>query len=230
VRRRVIRCADDLGAAGIRWGATIAHLPAFLACFAICASSRRRDIIALVGLERSEGLIAEIKAEFPAFRIRAKRESSLQRAIDVALKVVTLGRQRAYMTRYHTVLGTTLWVPTYWDEEDDVARYVLLRHERVHLRQRRRYGAIGMALIYLLPIFPLGLAIGRARIELEAYSETLRATAEVHGIERARDPKLHDEIVRRFTSGDYGWMWPFPRTVRRWLRQVVDEMERAGLP
>ena len=182
-----------------------------------------------MGLERSERLIAEITAEFPTFRIRPKHESGMQRAIDVALKIVTLGTQRAYMTRYHTVLGTTLWVPTYWDEEDDGARYVLLRHERVHLRQRRRYGMIGMAVIYLLPIFPLGLAIGRARIELEAYAETLRATAEVHGIERARDPKLHEEIVRRFTSGDYGWMWPFPTTVRRWLRQIVDEIERAGV-
>ena len=180
----------------------------------------------VVGFERSERLIREIQAEFPSFRIRAKHESKLQRAIDVALKIVTLGTQRAYMTRYHTVLGTTLWVPTYWDEEDDVARYVLLRHERVHLRQRRRYGMIGMAVIYLLPILPLGLALGRARIELEAYAETLRATAEVHGIERARDPKLHEEIVRRFTSGDYGWMWPFPETVRGWLRAVVARIER----
>jgi hypothetical protein len=182
----------------------------------------------LVPFERSERLIEEIRAEFPTFAIRAKRESALQRAIAFALEVVTLGKQRAYMTRYHTVLGTTLWVPTFWDEEDDVARYVLLRHERVHLRQRRRYGAIGMAVIYLLPIFPLGLAIGRARIELEAYAETLRATAEVHGIDRARDSKLHEEIARRFTSGDYGWMWPFPKTVRRWLREIVEEIEREG--
>lgn len=171
---------------------------------------------------RSDALVEEIRGEFPSFRIRPKRESALQRAIDVALKFVTLGAQRAYMTRYHTVLGTTLWVPTYWDEEDDVARYVLLRHERVHLRQRRRYGMIGMALIYLFPIFPLGLALGRARIELEAYAETLRAIAEVHGLDAARDAKLHEEIARRFTSGDYAWMWPFPRTVRRWLREIVE--------
>ena len=183
-----------------------------------------------MGFERSDRLVAEIRAEFPSFRIRPKHESALQRAIDVALKIVTLGTQRAYMTRYHTVLGATLWVPSCWDEEDDVARYLLLRHERVHLRQRRRYTFVGMALLYMLPILPLGLALGRARLELEAYAETLRATAEVRGLDAARDPKLHEEIVRRFTSGDYGWMWPFPRMVRRWLRAVVDRIERERAP
>lgn len=184
-------------------------------------------VVSSVGrFPRSDALVEEIRAEFPTFRIRPKGESGLQRAIDLALKTITFGRQRAYMTRYHTVLGTTLWVPTFWEEEDDVARWVLLRHERVHLRQRRRYGMIGMALIYLFPILPLGLALGRARIELEAYAETLRATAEAHGIEAARSERLHQEIARRFTSADYGWMWPFPRVVRRWLNEIVEEIER----
>ena len=173
---------------------------------------------------RSQRFVEEIRAEFPAFRIRQKHASRMQRAIDLALKVITCGAQRSYLTRYHTVLGDTLWVPTCWESEDDAARYVLLRHERVHLRQRRRYGAVGMAMLYLLPIFPLGLALGRARLELEAYAETLRATAEVQGLAAARDDKTLDEIVRRFTAGDYGWMWPFPSTVRRWLGRIVDEI------
>ena len=174
--------------------------------------------------ERSERLIDEIRLEFPAFRIVPKSESGLQRAIDVALKIVTLGGQHEYLTRYHTVLGAVLWVPTMWSEETDAQRYILLRHERVHLRQRRRYGAIGMALLYLLPIFPLGLALGRAKLEMEAYRETLRATAEVHGIAAARDERFLGELVRRFTSGAYGWMWPFPRTVRRWIDEALDEI------
>jgi hypothetical protein len=177
-----------------------------------------------VTAERSQGLIDEIRAEFPSFRIVPKAESGLQRAIDVALKVITLGGQREYLTRYHTVLGTVLWVPTMWAEETDAQRYILLRHERVHLRQRRRYGAIGMALLYLLPIFPLGLALGRAKLEMEAYRETLRATAEVHGLAAAKDERFLAELVRRFTGGAYGWMWPFPRTVRRWIDETLDEI------
>jgi hypothetical protein len=174
---------------------------------------------------RSDALVAEIRAEFPSFRIVPKSESGLQRAIDVALKIITLGSQSEYMTRYHTVLGDTLYVPSMWPEEDDADRTILLRHERVHLRQRRRYGTIGMAVIYLLPILPLGLALGRARIEWEAYVETLRATAEVRGLEAARDRRLHDAIVSRFTSGAYGWMWPFPKVIRRWIAEAVRAIE-----
>jgi hypothetical protein len=178
-----------------------------------------------VTVDRSERLIEEIRAEFPAFRIVPKAESGLHRAIDVALKILTFGGQHEYLTRYHTVLGDTLWVPTMWSEETDAQRYILLRHERVHLRQRRRYGAIGFALLYLFPIFPIGLALGRAKLEMEAYRETLRATAEVHGLAAARDEQLLGELVRRFTSGAYAWMWPFPRTVRRWIDETIASIE-----
>src|SRR5438105_4637318 len=126
-------------------------------------------------------LLAEIRAEFPSFEIRRKRASPLQRAIHVALCAVTLGAQRVYLTRYHTVLFGKLWVPDSWDAMGDADRYVLLRHERVHLRQRARMGDAWMAFVYLVPFFPLGLAWGRARIEWEAYVETIRATAEVRG-------------------------------------------------
>jgi len=176
---------------------------------------------------RSDELISEIVSEFPSFRIRAKSESGLQRAIDVALKIITLGAQHEYLTRYHTVLGYTLWVPSSWPTSPDEARYILLRHERVHLRQRRRYGMVGMALLYLFPFLPLGLAWGRARIEWEAYTETLRATAEVRGLAAARDPELHAYLVKQFSSGAYGWMWPFPSTIRRWIAEVLAEIEQG---
>ncbi len=176
---------------------------------------------------RSDAFIAEIQREFPRFSIVEKRGRPLQHAIDLALKVITLGGQRAYMTRYHTVLGETLYVPDAWPEGSDEGRYVLLRHERIHLRQRRRYGNVAMALIYLLPIFPLGLAWGRARIEWEAYAETIRATAEVFGADAARDARFHAYLVAQFTSPAYGWMWPFPRVIRRWIDEVLATLPEA---
>ena len=45
-------------------------------------------------------------------------------AIHVALAVITLGGQRVYLTRYHTVLFGTLWVPDAWDEMSDDDKYV----------------------------------------------------------------------------------------------------------
>lgn len=176
---------------------------------------------------RSDALIREIQQEFPRFLLRPKAESLFQRMIDVALKVLTLGAQHEYLTRYHTVLGYTLWLPAQWPDSPDDARYILLRHERVHLRQRRRYGMVGMALLYLLPFFPLGLAYGRARLEWEAYTETLRATAEVRGREAAHDPVLHDYLVKQFTSGAYGWMWPFPSVIRGWIAEALAIIDRV---
>ncbi|MCA9599128.1 MAG: hypothetical protein KC776_37715 [Myxococcales bacterium] len=174
-----------------------------------------------------EPLIQEIREEFPTFRIVHKSGDSLSRAIDVALRVLTLGRMREYVSHYHTVIGTTLYVPEGWDETPDLERVITLRHERVHLRQRRRWGLPLMTFLYLIPYFPLGLAYGRARIEWEAYTETLRATAELKGLDAARSPQLRREILRRFTSADYGWMWPFESQVGHWYDRAIEDIEHS---
>jgi hypothetical protein len=166
-----------------------------------------------------------IADEFPDFAILAKRESRLQRGIDRFLRAITLGGQKSYLTHYHTVMFGKLWVPDAWSSMTDVERYLLLRHERVHLRQRARMGDVWMAFVYLVPFFPLGLAYGRARIEWEAYVETLRATAEVSGIEAAE--ALRGHLVARFTGPDYGWMWPFPKTIDRWFDEAIAEVKRG---
>jgi hypothetical protein len=175
---------------------------------------------------RSDALLRDIVSEFPSFAIVAKRESGLQRAIHVALAAVTFGGQRVYMTRYHTVMFGKLYVPDSWESMSDLDRYVLLRHERVHLRQRKRMGDLAMTFVYLVPIFPLGLAYGRARIEWEAYEETLRATAEVYGAPAAE--ALRPMIVQRFTGGDYGWMWPFPRAIHRWFDEAMRGIAKSS--
>ena len=174
-------------------------------------------------MSRLDDLLSEMKIEFPSFRIRKKRGSSFQRAIDVALRVATLNGQRVYMTKYHTVLFGTLWVPDAWDAMTDDDKWVLLRHERIHLRQRKRMGDVAMTFVYLIPFFPLFLAYGRARMEWEAYVETIRATVEVKGIADAE--ALRDGIVSRFTGPDYGWMWPFPKTINRWFDEALDEAQ-----
>ena len=166
-------------------------------------------------MPRSEALLTAMRAEFPRFLIRPKQGSAFQRAMDVALRVVTFNRMTTYLSQYHTVLFGTLWVPASWDAMGDLDRYVLLRHERVHLRQRRRMGDVAMTFVYLIPFFPVGLAWGRARIEWEAYEETIAATLEVYGLAAAR--ALKPAIVARFVGPDYGWMWPFPAAVGGWF-------------
>jgi len=177
---------------------------------------------------RLSQLITEIAGEFPGFRLVAKRDSKLSAAIDVALKLVTLGAQRAYLTHYHTVIGYTVFTPDSWETADEIEQLIVLRHERVHLRQRRRYGLPLMAFLYFVPFLPLGLAYGRARLEWEAYRETLRATAELCGLERAQSAALRTGIVGRFTGGDYGWMWPFRRQVEGWYDRALAELAQGG--
>ena len=176
-------------------------------------------------MEPSRRFIEEIRAEFPAFRIVPKAGHRLSSWIDRALRLVTLGGQKSYLSRYFTVLGDTLYTPPTWEGMSEVDRLILLRHERVHLRQRRRYGSVLMTFLYLVPWFPLGLAYGRARIEWEAYTETLRATAELCGLSAARAPSLRREIVRRFVGPDYGYMWPFESHVQAWYDRALAELE-----
>ena len=174
----------------------------------------------------TDDFLAEIRREFPRFRVVSKKGSPLSRVIDATLKIVTLGHQREYLTHYYTVIFHTLYTPDGWEESDDIDRVITLRHERVHLRQLRRYTPPGMVFLYLFPFFPLGLAYGRARIEWEAYAETLRATAELRGLPAARSDRLRRHILKQFTSGSYGWMWPFEGQLARWYDEALAQIER----
>ena len=153
-----------------------------------------------------------------------KEEHARSARIDRALRLITFGGQSGYVSTYTTVLGSTIYVPASWDARSDDARYITLRHEAVHLRQFRRYGALGMTVIYGLIFFPVGLAAGRAFIEWEAYRETLEATAEVHGVEAAADPALHAHIRTQFVGPAYVYMWPFPASVQRWIDRAVADI------
>lgn len=173
-----------------------------------------------------EDCLRGLRAQVPEVRIISKADDPFSKAIDRALRVITLGGQSAYMTRYTTVIGRTVYLPSRWAEMSELDRVIVLRHEAVHLAQFARYGLLGTSLLYLFPIFPMGLAAGRAFIEWEAYRETLRATAELKGIDAAADPALEQYIVSQFTSAAYAFMWPFPWHVRRLVRGEVERLRR----
>ncbi len=171
--------------------------------------------------ERYQALLDEIRREFPEFRIVKKTDSQLQRIIHVLLAVVTLGAQRGYLDRYQTTIGRTVYVTANWESQPAYFRYLVMRHERVHLRQFARFGLVLMALLYLLLPLPLGLAWFRARFEWEAYAETVRTEAEVNGRAAVDNERARANIVNQFTTGAYGWMWPFRRTVESWYDDLL---------
>lgn len=172
-------------------------------------------------MDRYAALVEALRAEIPGFRIVHKADSPMHRAIDVALRAVTLGRMRDYLENYQTTIGRTVYVTSDWDALDADRRYITLRHEAIHLRQFRRWSLPVMALLYIFVPLPLGLAYCRARFEQAAYAETIHATYEVHGLAAARSPSLRAHILEQFTSASYGWMWPFPRSLDRWYDGVL---------
>lgn len=182
------------------------------------------------GPTRSERYLEALRVEFPRLRLVKKADDPLSRWLDRLLRVVTFGAQAAYLTRYTTVIAHTIYTPLSWETRSDDERYITLRHEAVHLRQTRRLGMVRMALYYGVVFLPVGLAYGRARIEWEAYADTLRANAEVYGLAHARSPALREHIVQQFTSAAYLWMWPFPAQVHRWIDEELARIGGEGGP
>jgi hypothetical protein len=169
---------------------------------------------------RLDAYVAELERRY-RLPHRAQGHSRLHRAIDRFLRVITLGQMTSYMDTFQTTIGRTLYVTPGWDDEDPDERYVTLRHEAVHLAQFRRYTVPGMFLLYVLLPLPMGLALGRAHFEKQAYAEQIRAAAEVWGPEHPRRPAYRAYVVSQFTSPAYGWMWPFRKAMERWYDRVL---------
>lgn len=174
---------------------------------------------------RLDALLGDFARRDPPIRVVKKSAYWHQRAADIALRVVTLNGQRTYLTQYVTTLGRTIYVPDDFDAWTSTRAWQVLRHEAVHVAQFERLGWTLMVILYGILPLPMGLAYGRALLEREAYAETLRAVAASEGILAARSDALRREIVRRFTGPDYGWMWPFPRSINAWIDAELDAIE-----
>jgi len=170
---------------------------------------------------RYDALVDALRVEFPRFRIVEKRDSAMHRAIHVALVAITFGRMRSYLESYQTTIGSTVYVTSDWLERDADERYVVLRHEAVHLRQFRRWTLPGMAILYLMVPLPLGLAWCRARFEQEAYAESIRVAAELWGKDHVRAGRFRAHIIAQFVGASYGWMWPFRRALEGWYDRIL---------
>ncbi len=171
---------------------------------------------------RYESLLVELKEEFPRFRLIHKSQSGFQKLIHNALKVITFGQMRTYLSQYHTTLGQRIYVPNSWEETSENSRYVTLCHERIHMRQFRKFTWPGMTLLYLLVPFPMGIAYFRARFEMQAYAESIRAAAEVWGAEYVQDNDYKDYLLSQFTGASYGWMWPYRGKLERWYQRALE--------
>jgi len=177
--------------------------------------------------DRYATLVEALRVEIPGFRIVRKDQSAFHRAIHHVLRVLTFGKMTSYLDSYQTTIGKTVYVTSDWDDWDPDERYMTLRHEAVHLRQFRRYTLPVMALVYVLLPLPAGLAYGRAKLEMEAYEETIRAAAEVRGLGYVRGAEHRAYVLEQFTGSSYVWMWPFRGYLNRWYDRVLATLDEG---
>jgi hypothetical protein len=184
--------------------------------------------------------LADIREEFPSFRVQLKENSRLMRAIDWVFYLASLGRVRTFLSMYLTTIGSTCYVPAPILAEAMVNRFsnsmlaITMEHERVHLRQQQRYGRLLFSLLYLLAPVPLFGAWYRCRFEREAYEVTIRRSVVLLG-EGYLNDRTKQSVLDQFRGPMYAWMWPWSASNERWYADVCAQARndlacyRAGL-
>ena len=171
-------------------------------------------------------LLVEIRKEFPTFKMLWKEDSRLMKFIAGFMRLITFGKQCTFQTKYITTIGCAVYVPDSWRETSDINRMITLRHERVHMRQRRRLTMPLYAFLYLFFPLPGGLAYFRAKFEMEAYEETIRAVVELYadGARLVRNHEARQQMIEAFVGAPYFWMWPFKKRMERWYDTTVTKV------
>lgn len=160
-------------------------------------------------------VLRQTSKEFPHFQIVYKSKSPFMKFLSVLLFF-----NKGFMTDFITTIGNYMWVPDAWAEWRDCSKAAILRHERVHLRQQRRYGIIRYVFMYLLWPMPFFYAKGRRDLEMEAYEESMVAYAEYYGIQ-VLEGNVRENIIGHFTGSAYGWMWVQRTDIEEWYDTTV---------
>lgn len=179
-------------------------------------------------MNEADRILADLQKKFPGTRVVFKHDSFLMKVINVVLMVITFGTMKTFMTHFITTIGRTIYVPGDWNRRLIHSRASTLRHEGIHIAQEEKLGKIRYKLTYLFWILPCVFALGRTRLEQEAYEETIRSRAEYYGVHSIRNSKFRDHIVRHFTSAEYFWMWPWTDDIERWFESVVKKIEKEN--
>lgn len=176
--------------------------------------------------DRYNEVMQSAQMMWPELKVVNKDQASLMKTIDVLLRVVTFGKMTTFMSGYVTTMGTTVYVPSDWEERNSTSKAVTMRHELVHLAQEKRLGTLLYRLSYVFWVLPCVFSIGRRNLEREAYEETLRAYTEYFGRSVVKSSLLRKHIIEQFTSASYCWMWPWKRSNDAWYDSVVDKIEK----
>lgn len=159
-------------------------------------------------------------------RVEPKSSQWYWKVLGTLLSIITFGRNKRFMTDFHTTLGNRVGVAPTWASYSDDQKYVTLLHEVEHVKQFKKagFGNVWLGLViggfaYLFLPLPIGLAWFRMRWEKAAYEQTIRAVMKTQGLSAALD--LRDHIIQQFTSVNYLWMWPFRKQLKHWFTDAA---------
>jgi len=157
-----------------------------------------------------EILCDRIVEEFPRFKIRERDRSWLLPLFWILSKISSQD-----YSRYATTVFSTVYVGSKWGFMSDREKYVVLRHELIHIRQFHRFpfGRQLWLLNYLLMPFCYLLLLPfvwtmRAGFEREGYTQTLLACYELDGT--ISDTQMEHRarwMAMVFGGSAYAWMW-----------------------
>lgn len=168
-------------------------------------------------------LCLSIRGEFPYFRLVEKRASAFMKFLDVCLKLITFWQMRRFMTSFTTTIGYTVYTPSEWDNMSERSKIAVLRHERIHMRQKDRDG-FWFSVKYLLLPFPVLWAYYRMKYEMEAYEESMRVLWEYRGVEGFTE-EYKAFTMSIFTGASYFWTWPWKKRIEAWYDGVLARMQ-----
>ena len=167
-------------------------------------------------------LVQLTKKEFPSFEIINKKNSFMCKAINVFLQIITFGQMKTFMTNFITTIGSKIYVPDGWDNNSDFSKYIVLYHERVHMKQKKKYTMPLFTFLYLLFPLPVGLAWFRLKFELEAYAAALEEMYFKLGYKYGYDEEI-DAIIKHMTSSEYFWTWYSKKYVKNKLLEEIQK-------
>lgn len=171
----------------------------------------------LAAASKEYGLVIENKADRWYWRLAG-----------YFLTVITFGNLD-FANRFFSTFGNRIGVTPSWEGLHAKERYIVLLHEVEHMKQYKAagFGSVWLGFViagigYLLLPLPIGVAWIRTKMEMAAYTQTVRALIRVYGVNVARSEKAR--IVGHFTSWSYLFMWPFKRYVEAWYDDMLERV------
>lgn len=190
-------------------------------------------------MNRFDYFVSELQQLIP-FRVRYKDESWEMQLINL----VALWFCPDFMTRYTTVIGSTIYLPSreYVEAQGDAVLRTLA-HEVVHLLDAERWSEPAFMFAYLSPqILALGiftfpffgfwsllflLFLLPIPSPFRFYFESRGYAMDILTAHEALKERTLQHSIGHFQSMDYYLMFPFPKVVEQTLRYWIARAERG---